>query len=70
MTSKGLAKDNKYWMCVWQLFDHESKGYITEPELAKILHNAFGMSHLDTRQLFARVDSSGDGKISYGIVQF
>lgn len=49
----------------FELFDEESKGYITEPELVKILHTAFGMNKSNTRELFRHVDLNEDGKISY-----
>ena len=52
-------------MC-FQAFDHGGKGYISETELADILHRAFGMSDVDVHNLFVQVDADQDGRIIYG----
>ncbi|KAL3859040.1 hypothetical protein ACJMK2_009278 [Sinanodonta woodiana] len=49
----------------FKLFDSEDKGYITQPDLTKILNKAFGMEELDIQDLFNKVDAGQDGKISY-----
>ena len=48
------------------MFDAGNKGFITEDELADILGQAFGMDEVDIHELFERVDTDKDGKISYG----
>ncbi|XP_013381447.1 lysophosphatidylcholine acyltransferase 2-like isoform X1 [Lingula anatina] len=49
----------------FQLFDSEGKGYLSESDLAQMLHNAFGMNEEGVRKLFQQVDKDQDSKISF-----
>lgn len=49
----------------FELFDPDHQGYIEEDDLYQILHSAFGMSKMETAELFAEVDVDEDGKITF-----
>ena len=55
-----------FMFMLFQLFDTDSKGYITQSELGQILRNAFGMEEMDSEPLFKQVDKDQDGRITYG----
>jgi len=48
------------------LFDKENKGYISKEDLTTMLYNAFSMEDVDVEELFLKVDSQGDNKITFG----
>lgn len=51
---------------VFQMFEAEEDGAITETELAVILKTALGVTHLSVWRLFAAIDAGDTGKITFG----
>lgn len=47
------------------MFDN-GKGHITVNDLKSILHSAFMMSPEESEALFNKIDTKGDGLITYG----
>ncbi|XP_077982422.1 lysophosphatidylcholine acyltransferase 2-like [Glandiceps talaboti] len=59
------ANNEETIQLAFKMFDEGSKGYITEEELSRILHSAFGMKNTDVAKLFKQVDTAASGKITY-----
>lgn len=55
-----------YTFCLFQLFDMDEDGTITENEFASIIQSALGLPELDVSVLFKEIDADETGKLSYG----
>lgn len=53
-------------ICLFQLFDQDDDGTITEKEFACIIQSALGLPDLDVSNLFKEIDADETGKLSYG----
>lgn len=62
---KVMPKDF-YTFCLFQLFDMDEDGTITEDEFASIIQSALGLHELDVSVLFKEIDADETGKLSYG----
>lgn len=51
---------------VFQMFEAEEDGTITQLELAVILKTALGVTHLGVSHLFNAIDLVDTGKITFG----
>ena len=47
------------------MFDN-GKGHITVNDLKSILYSSFSMSAAESEKLFKKIDTKGDGLITYG----
>lgn len=52
--------------CLFQLFDMDEDGTITEDEFASIIQSALRLPELDVSVLFKEIDADKTGKLSYG----
>lgn len=55
-----------YTFCLFQLFDMDEDGTITEDEFASIIQSALRLPELDVSALFKEIDADETGKLSYG----
>lgn len=51
---------------LYQMFEAEEDGAITEVELACILKTALGVQHLSATRLFTAIDVDDKGKLTFG----
>ena len=50
----------------FKIFDKNDKGYVSLSDLQAILYSTFSMSPRDVDQLFRKIDTNYDNKITFG----